>query len=115
MSEDGSAVARARAQVVAVRDDPSGRLALVARTYHGPTGRAPRHLPLRRAALSFTRWQARRWVLDTRDASPPGSVWGRSLTERLLRDACEADAPVAGLDGEALSQAFGMWIEFIAM
>src|SRR5438093_472495 len=51
MTEKGSALASARAQVVAVRDDPSGRLRLITRTYHGPTGRAPRHLPFRRAAL----------------------------------------------------------------
>ena len=48
----------AEAQVAAVRDDPAARLALLVRTYHGPTGRAPRHLPFRRAALSFMRWQA---------------------------------------------------------
>jgi hypothetical protein len=73
MSQHAGALAWAEAQVVAVRDDPTGRLALIARTYHGPTGRAPRHLPFRRAALSFMHWQARRGVLDPLDASPPGS------------------------------------------
>ena len=48
-----SALASAGAQVAAVRDDPAARLALMARVFHGPTGRAPRHLPFRRAALSF--------------------------------------------------------------
>jgi hypothetical protein len=33
--------------------------------FRGPTGRAPRHLPFRRAALSFMRWQARRGVLNS--------------------------------------------------
>ena len=52
------ALSWAQAQVAAARDDPEARVALLARTYHGPTGRAPRHLPFRRAALSFMRWQA---------------------------------------------------------
>jgi hypothetical protein len=65
----------AEAQVAAARDDPAARLALLVRTYHGPTGRAPRHLPFRRAALSFMRWQAHRGVLNALGASPPGSVW----------------------------------------
>jgi len=47
------ALAWAEAQVAAVRDDPAARLALMARVFHGPTGNAPRHLPFRRAALSF--------------------------------------------------------------
>src|SRR3954471_4123243 len=114
MSEDGSAVARARAQVVAVRDDPSGRLALVARTYHGPTGRAPRHLPFRRAALSFMRWQGHRRLLNPLDVSPPGSVWWRAVNERLLRDGCEAVALAGGLVGEPSSDAVRLWMEFIA-
>jgi len=67
MTEEGSALAWGRAQVAAVRDDPAARLALIARTYHGPTGRAPRHLPFRRAALSFMRWLAHRGVLDPLD------------------------------------------------
>ncbi len=46
-----------------MRGDPAGRLELIARAYRGPTGDAPRHLPFRRAALSFMRWQARRGVL----------------------------------------------------
>src|SRR3954451_12478351 len=105
MSHHARALESAAAQVAAVRDDPAARLALIARTYHGPTGRAPRHLPFRRAALSFMRWQARRGVLDPLDASPPGSVWWRSVNERLLRDACEAVALMAGLDGEPSSHA----------
>ena len=95
-------LASAEAQVAAARDDPAARLALIVRTYHGPTGRAPRHLPFRRAALSFMRWQAHRGVLDPLDASPPGSVWWRAVNERLLRDGCESVALVGGLAGRAV-------------
>jgi hypothetical protein len=114
MSQHAGALAWAEAQVVAVRDDPTGRLALIARTYHGPTGRAPRHLPFRRAALSFMHWQARRGVLDPLDASPPGSRWWRAVNERLLRDGCEAVALAGELRGEPSSQTVRLWLEFIA-
>jgi hypothetical protein len=103
----------ADAQVAAVRNDPDGRLALLARTYHGPTGRAPRHLPFRRAALSFMRWQAHRGLLNPLDASPPGSVWWRAVNERLLRDGCESVALSGGMAGEPSSQAVRLWLEFI--
>ena len=82
MSYHPDALAWAEAQVAAVRDDPGARLALIRRTYLGPTGRAPRHLPFLRAALSFMRWQARRGVLNPLDASPPGSVWWRGRGHR---------------------------------
>jgi hypothetical protein len=104
----------AEAEVAAVRDDPAGRLALIERTYHGPTGRAPRQLPFRRAALSFMRWQADRGLLNPLDASPPGSMWWRGVNERLLRDGCEAVALVGGLTGEGSSRAVRLWLEFIA-
>jgi hypothetical protein len=84
------------------------------RVFHGPTGHAPRHLPFRRAALSFMRWQARRGVLNSLDASPPGSVWWRAVNERLLRDGCEAVALIGGLDGQPSSQPVQLWLEFIA-
>jgi hypothetical protein len=108
MSQREGALVRAETQVAAVRDDPAARLALMARVFHGPTGRAPRHLPFRRAALSFMRWQARRGVLDPLDASPP---W-RSVNERLLRDGCETVALLGGLAGEPSSQAVRLWLEF---
>ena len=54
-----------------MRDDPAARLELIARTYHGPIGSAPRHLPFRRAALSFMRWQLSRGVLALLNAAPP--------------------------------------------
>ena len=103
---------RAEAQVAAVRNDPGGRLALMAQVFHGPTGRAPRHLPFRRAALSFMRWQERRGVLDPLDASPPGSPWWRAVNEQLLRDGCETIALLGGLGGEASSQAVLLWLDF---
>jgi hypothetical protein len=87
---------------------------LIVRTYHGPTGRAPQHLPFRRAALSFMHWQARRGVLNPLDASPPGSVWWRAVNERLLRDGCESVELVGGLAGEPSSRPVQLWLEFIA-
>jgi hypothetical protein len=84
------------------------------RTYHGPTGRAPRHLPFRYAALSFMRWQIQRGLLRPLDARPPGSEWWRGVNEGLLRDGCEAVALVAGLDGDPSSRAVRLWLSFIA-
>jgi hypothetical protein len=112
MSHHAGALASAAAQVAAVRDDPAARLALMARVFRGPTGRAPRHLPFRRAALSFMRWQARRGVLNPLDASPPGSVWWRTVNERLLRDGCETVALLGGLAGEPSSQSVRLWLQF---
>lgn len=109
-----AALAVAEAQVAAARDDPMARIALTVRTYHGPTGRAPRHLPFRRAALSFMRWQTQRGVLDPLDASPAGSGWWRAVNERLLRDGCESVALVGGLAGEPSSHAVRLWLDFIA-
>ena len=112
MRKDAAALVRAQAQVAAVRDDPAARLALISWVFHGPTGRAPRHLPFRRAALSFMHWQAGRGVLDPLDASPPGSAWWRAVNERLLLDGCETVALLAGRPGEPSSQAVGLWLEF---
>lgn len=112
MSHGAGALERAEAQVAAVRDDPAARLALMAQVFRGPTGRAPRHLPFRRAALSFMRWQARRGVLAPLDGSPPGSVWWRTVNERLLRDGCETVALLGGVAGEPSSQAVVLWLEF---
>jgi hypothetical protein len=114
MSGRGAALARAEAQVAAVRDDPAARLGLMSQVFHGPTGRAPRHLPFRRAALSFMRWQARRGVLDPLEASPPGSVWWRAVNERLLRDGCETVAILGGAAGEPSSHAVRLWLAFAA-
>ena len=114
MSRRAEALVRAEAQVAAARDDPEARLALIGRTYHGPTGHAPQHLPFRRAALSFMRWQANRGLLNALDASPPGSVWWREVNERLLRDGCESVAIAGGLAGEPSSASVRLWMEFIA-
>jgi hypothetical protein len=114
VSRDVRALDWAEAEVAAVRDDPAGRLALIDRTYHRPTGRAPRQLPFRRAALSFMRWQGDRGLLNPLDASPPGSMWWREVNERLLRDGCEAVGLVGGLTGERSSRAVRLWLEFIA-
>jgi hypothetical protein len=114
MSEDRSATGWAAARVAAVRDDPAARLALITETYRGPVGRVPRHLPFRRAALSFMRWQADRGLLNPRDGSPPGSRWWREVNERLLRDGCEAVALVGGSAGEPSSRAVRLWLAFIA-
>jgi len=113
MSELDTARGWAEARVATVRDDPAARLALLDRTYHGPTGRAPRHLPFRRAALSFMRWQAQRGLLNPLDRSPTGSHWWRAMNERLLRDGCEAVALVGGRTGEPSSQPVRLWLRFI--
>jgi hypothetical protein len=114
MSDSGDAAAWADAQLAAARDDPAARLALMERLFHGPTGRAPRHLPFRRAALSFMRWQAERGLLDPLDASPAGSVWWRAVNDRLLRDGCEAIALIGGRAGDPSSRAVRLWLEFAA-
>jgi hypothetical protein len=101
-------------QVEAVREDPARRLALLARTYHGPTGRAPQHLPFRRAALAFMRWQLARGVLAPPDATPAGSPWWRAVNERLLRDGCEAVARSGGRSGSPSSPTIHRWMAFIA-
>jgi hypothetical protein len=114
MSHPAGALASAEAHVAVVRDDPSARVALMARLFQGPTGRAPRHLPFRRAALSFMRWQAQRGLLNPLDGSPPGSVWWRAMNERLLRDGCEAVGLLGGWDGEPSAHAVRLWLEFSA-
>jgi hypothetical protein len=101
-------------QVAAVRDDPAARLALAASTYYGPTGRAPRHLPFRRAAMSFMSWEVSRGVLNPLSADPPGSRWWRAMNERLVRDGCEAVARSAGLGGGLSSPTIERWMAFIA-
>ena len=114
MRTHATALTAAEAQVAQVRDDPEARVALMAAVFRGPTGHAPLHLPFRRAALSFMRWQLRRGVLNALDATPPGSVWWRAVNERLLRDGCETIALLAGLDGEPSSQAVRLWLDFSA-
>jgi hypothetical protein len=114
MREESDALNWAEAQVAGARDDPAARLALLARTYRGPTGRAPRHLPFRRAALSFMRWQVQRGLLNPVDATKPGSPWWRAMNERLLRDGCEVIALIRGLGGDPSSHAVDAWLDFAA-
>lgn len=102
----------AEAQVASVRDDPHARLALVERSYHGPFGNAPRHLPYRHAAMSFMRWQLRRGVLAPLTSVRPGSPWWRSVNERLIRDGYEAVALSGGIAGPPSSQSVAHWVSF---
>jgi hypothetical protein len=104
----------AAAQVAQVRDDPAGRMALLARTYEGPFARAPRHEPFSRAATSFMRWQAERGVLRPTGGERPGSRWWRAVNERLLLDCCESVARAGGLAGEPSSPTIEGWTSFIA-
>jgi hypothetical protein len=107
-----TAAAWAAEQVAAVRDDPAARLALIGRTYRGPFGEAPRHLPYRRAAMAFMRWQLRRGVLEPPDSERPGSPWWRAVNERLLRDGCEAVALSGDFAGSASSRTVEYWMSF---
>ena len=107
-----TAASWAEHQAAAVRDDPVGRVALVERSYHGPFGRAPRHLPYRRAALSFMHWQLRRGVLAPPHSHRPGSAWWRAVNERLLRDGCEAVALSGDLPGPPSSHTVELWMSF---
>jgi hypothetical protein len=102
----------AEQQVAAVRDDPAGRLALMQRCYYGPFGHAPRHLPYRRAATSFMRWQLQRGVLLPAFSDRPGSPWWRAVNERILRDGCEAVALTGGLPGPTSSRTVDHWLSF---
>ena len=97
-----------------MRDDPAGRMALLARTYDGPFGHAPRHARFRRAAVSFMRWQAERGVLCPPIADQPGSPWWRAVNERLLLDGCEAVARSGGRPGEPPGAVVKLWLSFIA-
>ena len=113
VSGGASAADWADEQVAAVRDDPTARIDLVARLYHGPFGTAPRHLPYRRAALSFMRWQLRRGVLAPADGERPGSPWWRAVNERLVRDGCEVVALSGGRPGPVSSRPVAHWLAFV--
>src|SRR5262245_43270148 len=101
-------------QVEAVREEPAKRLELLERTYHGPAGQAPDHLPFRRAAMAFMRWQLARGVLAPLHATPAGSPWWRATNERLLRDGCEVVARSGGRGGAPSSPAIQLWMAFVA-
>ncbi|WP_420081792.1 hypothetical protein ACN6AT_32375 [Streptomyces sp. JL4002] len=114
MTSGVTAAVWAAGQVARVRDDPAGRTALMGRCYSGPFGRAPRHLPFRRAALSFMGWQVRRGVLRPETSDRPGSPWWRAVNERILRDGCEAVGLSGGLPGPASSPTVASWLSFVA-
>lgn len=114
MSVGLDAAGWAQQAVDAVRDDPTARLALMDRCYRGPFGEAPRHLPYRRAAISFMRWQLRRGVLDPPSTDRPGSPWWRAVNERILRDGCEAVALSGNLPGPASSPTVDRWMSFVS-
>jgi hypothetical protein len=82
------------------------------RCYYGPFGKAPRHLPYRRAATSFMYWQLQRGVLQPPFSDRPGSPWWRAVNERILRDGCEAVALSGGLAGPASSRTVDYWMSF---
>jgi hypothetical protein len=100
-------------QVEAVREEPAKRLELLERTYHGPTGHAPHHLPFRRAAMAFMRWELARNVLAPLHGTPAGSRWWRAVNDRLLRDGCEAVARSGGRGGAPSSAAIPVWMSFV--
>lgn len=113
-ASDLSAAAWAEQQVAAVRDSPSARRALMASTYARPTGRRRRHLPYRRAALSFMDWELRRGILNPATGPAPGSPWWRAVNDRLLLDGCEASARLDGRSGEEASSSVRRWLAFVS-
>ncbi|CAM3017673.1 DUF4037 domain-containing protein [Prescottella defluvii] len=82
------------------------------RCYYGPYGKAPRHLPFRRAAMSFMEWQLRRGLLQPLPSDHPGSPWWRAVNERILRDGCEAVALSGDLTGPTSSRTVDFWMSF---
>jgi hypothetical protein len=112
VSAGATAAGWAEQQVALVRDDPGGRIALMQRCYYGPYGQAPRHLPFRRAAMSFMQWQLRRGLLHPPASGQPGSPWWRAVNERILRDGCEAVALSGDLPGPTSSRTVDYWMSF---
>jgi hypothetical protein len=108
-----SAAAIALAKVAAVRDDPSGRLALMRNQYRVPRDVDRGYLPFRQAASAFMKWQLRRGLLNPTDSPSPGSPWWRAMNERLLYDGCEARALAFGRPGPPSSPTVAAWLEFI--
>ncbi|WP_435593474.1 hypothetical protein [Nocardia sp. bgisy118] len=109
-----SAADFAEQQVARVRDDPSGRLDLLRELYEGDAGGAQVHLPFRRAASAFMRWQLRRGLLRPETGPSPGSPWWRAVNERLLRDGWEARVLLGGGGGPASSISVELAVRFIA-
>jgi hypothetical protein len=95
------AAAIAARDVAAVRDDPRGRLKLLAEAYVPLPGTPPVHLRYRRAALAFMSWLVRRGLLNPVGDARPGCPWWRATNERLLRDTYEARLRLLGHSGPA--------------
>jgi hypothetical protein len=103
----GAAAGDAAALVAAVRDDPRARLDLASRFYDTDVGgRDIRRY--RRAELAFMQWQVRRGLL-----SADGSRWWRSVNERLLRDAWEAERGLRGGEPPAGRPEVDRWTAFL--
>jgi len=114
MQTHRSAAEYAAARVAQVRDDPPARLDLLGELYRdGIESRQP-YLPYRRAAAAFMSWQLRRGLLNSPDASAPGSRWWRAVNERLLRDGWESRALAAGYGGPPSSPSVAASLAFIA-
>ena len=99
-------------RVAEVRDDPQGRLDLLATSYAPLPGTPPLHLRYRRAAIAFMSWQVRRGVLNPLDHPQPGSAWWRATNERLLRDTHESRLRLLGHPGPASSPSVGPSLDF---
>lgn len=108
-----SAATDALTKVVAVRDDPDARLALMRNTYRVPSHADRGYLPFRQAASAFMGWQLRRGLLNPADSPAPGSPWWRAMNERLLYDGCEARALAFGHPGSSSCPAVAAWLHFI--
>ncbi|GAB2505823.1 hypothetical protein [Nocardia heshunensis] len=93
----------AERRVDAVRDDPTGRVALAAESY-------PAELAdYGRAELAFLRWELARGVLDPETGSP----WWRAVNDRLLLD--KVEGRILAADGGTASTAGAQgWQEFLA-
>ena len=103
----------ALAKVSRVRDDPDARLALLCRLYAGPAGDATTHLPYRRAAVAFVRWQLRRGLLRPLHDPRSDSPWRRAINERLVRDGWEPLALADGYDPAGATASAFPSVEFI--
>lgn len=108
-----SAASHARSAVEAVRDDPTGRLALLRQMYRVPETVDRGYLPYRRAASAFMRWQLRRGLLNPVTDPSPGSPWWRAVNEGLLRDTAEARALAFGYAGRPSGPGVAAHLEFI--
>lgn len=103
----------ALAKVSRVRDDPDARLALMCQLYTGTDDEVMAHLPYRRAAVAFVRWQLRRGLLRPVGGPRSGSPWWRAVNERLLRDGWESRALAAGFDPAGATPSALASLEFV--